>query len=257
MRYTRAIVRRPGPNLVDGLTSSGLGRVDVERAYAQHAAYCAALRALGLAVIELEPLPAHPDSTFVEDTAILTAHGALLTRPGHPSREGEVDEIAPVVLRYYAQATVIEPPGALDGGDVCQLGEHFLIGLSHRTNEDGARQLADWLAARDFTSATIDIRGLPGLLHLKTGLSWLGDGRVSVVEALADHAALREYRRVVVAPDEAYAASCLRFGDTVVMVAGNPRFEAAIRALGARTVALEMSEFRKVDGGLSCLSLRF
>jgi dimethylargininase len=260
MNYTRALTRRPDGRLVDGLALADLGRVDIKRALAQHAAYTAALRACGLTVVELPPDPAHPDACFVEDTAIVTARGALLTRPGHPSRQGEVASVATALAAEFGQIGGfgrITAPGTLDGGDVCQLDGHFLIGLSSRTNEQGAQQLLDWLEARGYTANIVNLRGLPALLHLKTGLSWLGERRVAVVAEFADHPALARYVKLVVSPEEAYAASCLRFGPNVLVVAGNLRFEAALRGLGLKPMPLEMTEFRKVDGGLSCLSLRY
>lgn len=257
MTFTRALVRRPGPELVAGQTLADLGRVDFPRALEQHAAYVAALRALGLRVLELPAEPGFPDATFVEDTAIVTAGGCFLTRPGHPSRAGETASIAPVLERECAPLTRMPGPGHLDGGDVLEAGAHCLIGLSARTDAVGAEALAVWLRGHGRRVDVVDVRGVPGLLHLKTGLSWLGDGRVAVIQAFADHPALAAYERIVVADEEAYAANCLRIGDAVLLPAGYPRFAAAVRALRLQVVALEMSEFQKVDGGLSCLSLRW
>jgi dimethylargininase len=257
MNFQHALVRRPGPNLVDGQSMATLGRVDYARALDQHAAYCAALRALGLTVMELEPDLAHPDATFVEDTAVIHHSAAFLTRPGHPSRITEVDGIAPAVERQFADCTRMTGPGTLDGGDVLETDGVFVIGLSARTDAAGAAELSAWLAARGRQAVTVDITGVPGLLHLKTGISWLGDGRVAVIREFADHPALAGWQRVVVDEAEAYAANCLRIGDSVVLPAGHPRFAAEVAALGLRVVALEMSEFQKVDGGLSCLSLRW
>ena len=131
-----------------------------------------------------------------------------------------------------------------------------LVGRSRRTNAEGIRQLAAWLEPSGLPVAAIDIRELAGILHLKSGLSWLGDGRLAVVDALADHPALAGFQRVRVAPAEAYAANCVRVNDRVLLAAGHPRFQAVLGALGYRVEALEMTEFRKMDGGLSCLSIR-
>jgi dimethylargininase len=151
----------------------------------------------------------------------------------------------------------ITAPGTVDGGDICQAERHFFIGVSERTNEEGARQLAAILAREGFTSALVDIRGVAGILHLKSGISYLGERRVVVIDALAQHAAFRDFEIVRIAPEEAYAANFLRINDHVIIAAGYPRFAADVQALGHETIALDMSEFRKMDGALSCLSLRF
>jgi dimethylargininase len=255
--FTQAIVRLPAANFADGLTTVDLGQPDYACALEQHAAYCQALAGCGL---QLTVLPAdlrYPDSTFVEDAAILTARGALLARPGAPSRSGEVEAIRAALAAFYGQAACIEAPGTLDGGDICEAGNHFLIGVSARTNAEGAAQLADWLARQGCTCACIDIRSTPGILHLKSGLAYIGDNRLVVIDALADHPALAGYEQVRVDADEAYAANCVRVNDHLLLPAGNPRLAARLRDLGYTVVELEMSEFRKMDGGLSCLSLRF
>jgi dimethylargininase len=144
----------------------------------------------------------------------------------------------------------------MDGGDVCQAGNNFFIGISERTNAEGARQLAALLAPYGYSSAVIDIRDVPGILHLKTGISWLGDNRITMIDTLAGLDAFRDFEVVRLHPRENYAANCLRINDYVVISRGFPRFESTVRELGYPVMALEMSEFRKMDGGLSCLSLR-
>jgi dimethylargininase len=255
--FNRAIVRPPGTTFAQGLTSSGLGAPDLTMALAQHARYCAALEDCGVEVMRLASDAVHPDSTFVEDTAVIWGSRAVLTRPGAPSRQGEATGMAQVLGREFSDVVGIEPPGTLDGGDVCQTDAGVFIGISARTNVEGARQLAAFLGRDGIASTPIDIRTVPGLLHLKSGLSWLGEGRIAVVESLAGHPALAVFSRVLVRPDEQYAANCVRVNHRVLVAAGYPRFEAALAAQGLAPLALEMSEFRKMDGGLSCLSLRF
>lgn len=256
--FDRALVRPPAETFAAGLTQAGLGAPDFALACAQHAAYCAALEAAGLELIRLVPELDLPDSTFVEDTAILTPRGAIVTRPGAASRTREIDTIAVALGRIGGEPRRIEAPGTVDGGDVCDVDGQFLIGLSTRTNEAGARQLAAHLAAWGYTAATLDVRALgPALLHLKSGLSELGDGRVAVVPELAADPALARFERVVVAAEESYAANCIRVNDRVLVAAGYPRFAATLDRLDYRVEALPMTEFRKMDGGLSCLSLRF
>jgi len=254
--FTRAIVRPPSANFAAGLTHAGLGKPDLARAKEQHARYCAALEQCGLALTHL-PDDEHPDSTFVEDTAVVTERAAILTNPGAPSRRGEVAAIAAALPAFFTRIHRIAMPGTLDGGDVCQADDHFFIGLSERTNDNGARQLAEFLSQEGYGSSVVDIGGVHGLLHLKSGISWLGDGRLVLIEALAGRAEFQGYDIVRVAPEEEYAANFLRLGDHVVVSAGHPRFEARVRGFGYPVIALDMSEFRKMDGALSCLSLRF
>lgn len=224
--------------------------------------YVRALRERGLEVIPLPPDEIHPDSTFVEDTAILTERAAIVTRPGAPSRQGEVRSIEQCLRSHYAERHVIEAPGTVDGGDICEADGHFLIGLSARTNEHGAQQLARYLRRLGFASSCIDIRSKPGLLHLKSGIAYLG-GALWVVDAAIEEelrssaGADRASRFVVVAPAEAYAANCVRVNDAVLVAEGYPLVTAALERQGCRVVTIDVSEFRKMDGGLSCLSLRF
>jgi dimethylargininase len=279
--FTHAIVRPPTANFADGLTTVDLGVPDYRQALAAHAEYCRTLEACGLALTCLPPDERYPDATFVEDTAVLTPHAALLTRPGAPSRAGEVEAIARVVEPFFARVEQIAAPGTLDGGDICEAeppggrnaaadpgapdrqlagspaAPHYLIGISARTNEEGAAQLARFLAREGCTCACIDIRQTPGILHLKSGLAYLGDNRMVVIDALADHPALRGYDLIRVAPEEEYAANCVRVNDCVLFPRGYPRLAADLRAFGCTLVELPMTEFQKMDGGLSCLSLRF
>lgn len=259
-------MRPPAPSFSEGLTTAGLGAPHFERALDQHRAYCAALERCGLTITTLEPDPDYPDSTFVEDTAILaepfdeaSTSGAVITRPGAPSRRGEVENIRSVIGMFgtfYSEILSIQAPGTLDGGDVCQAGKHFFIGLSERTNEVGAQQLAGLLAPFGYSSSFIDIRGIDGLLHLKSGIAYLGDDRLVIAKAL-DQEVFRNYELVRVNDEELYAANCIRVNDRVLLPAGYPSFANILRELGYQTIELEMSEFQKMDGGLSCLSLRF
>jgi dimethylargininase len=257
VKFARAIVRPPPPSFAGALTSASEGPPDLDLALAQHRAYCEALAACGLDLIELPPDAAHPDSCFVEDTAILTARGAVLTRPGAPSRLGEVAAIEPALRQRFQDLACIEAPGTVDGGDVCDADGHFLIGISARTNEQGARQLARILKGWGYRSDLVDLCGQQALLHLKSGLSSLGDGRMVVSRELAGCPALDGYQAIEVAPAEAYAANCVAINGRVLVAAGYPRLAATLAAWGCDVMPLEMSEFRKMDGGLSCLSLRF
>ncbi|MEK7348054.1 MAG: arginine deiminase family protein [Candidatus Eisenbacteria bacterium] len=257
MIVRHAIVRPPGDSFAEGLTTAGLGPPDLVLAREQHQAYCEALLDCGVALTWLPADSRYPDSTFVEDTAVLTPRGAVLTRPGAESRSEEVAAIRPALEPFYQILREIETPGALDGGDVCEVGDHVFIGISDRTNEAGARQLAVFLAEEGYTTVTVDIRGIPGILHLKSGLAALDDWRLAVVPELIAHPAFRSHRIVAVAPEESYAANCVNVNDRILVASGYPGFEGTLRGLEYDLVPLDMSEFRKMDGGLSCLSLRF
>jgi dimethylargininase len=260
--FTNAIVRVPGSNFADGLTSVDLGVPEYEKALEQWEAYCVALSVCGLIITRLEADLGHPDSTFVEDTAVLTPHGAMLTRPGAVSRLGEVDAIAGTVRGFYPMAAQIATPGTLDGGDICEAGRHFFLGLSHRTTEDGARQLAEHLANEGYTSSCVDVRGMASILHLKSGISYIGPGPAGeetlvVMEEMADWPEFAGYDLLRVSAGESYAANCVRVNDRVLVAKGYPLLLAELTRRGFDPLVLDMSEFQKMDGGLSCLSLRF
>lgn len=255
--FSNAVVRIPASNFADGLTTVDLGAPRFDLVLEQHALYCQALIECGLAVHTLDADPLFPDSTFVEDTAVLTARGAVLTRPGADSREGEVDAIRPAILRFFASPLRIDAPGTVDGGDICECEDHFFIGLSHRTNQEGARQLAAHLAGLGYTSSTIDIRKMTSILHLKSGISYIGENTLVAMEEMAGNEQFRGYNLIRVGDRESYAANCVRVNDRVLAAAGYPRLAADLRARGFDPLVLDMSEFQKMDGGLSCLSLRF
>jgi dimethylargininase len=257
MRFTHAIVRPPANTFAAGITSSRLGPPDLTLALEQHEAYCRTLERLGLSLVRLPPDPAFPDSTFVEDTAIVTNRSAILTRPGAPSRAGEVAALGGVLSRSFPDLGAITPPGTVDGGDVCEAGQHFFIGISQRTNLEGAAQLSEWLAQQGFSSSMINIRTMPGLLHLKTGLSWLGGRRLLAIDEIAGHEALRGWEIVRVPEGEDYAANCIRVNDALLVPDGFSATSARLSELGYNLIPLAMSEFRRMDGGLSCLSVRW
>jgi dimethylargininase len=252
-----ALVRPPSATFASGLTASGLPPPDLALARSQHDAYVRALEDAGVAVERLDADDRFPDSTFVEDVAVLAGRGAILTRPGAPERRGEVDAIRDALARRLPILGTIEPPGCVDGGDVCETGSRVLIGLSDRTNDEGASQLASLLAIAGHRATLVDVRRVPGLLHLKTGISYLGEGRVLAWPALAGLQELRGFDAVRVPPREAYAANAIRVNDRVLLAEGFPETAESIASFGLTVVVLAMSEFQKMDGGLSCLSLRW
>jgi len=161
------------------------------------------------------------------------------------------------VTHAVGKVREVVSPGTLDGGDVCEHGTHLFIGISHRTNEEGARQLAAFAAEVGYTASTIDVRGVASILHLKSGLVSVDDSLLVAIDALASHPALKGHEVLCVAREEAYAANCVRVNDRVLVALGFPRLAGELRTRGLNPLPLAMSEFQKMDGGLSCLSLRF
>lgn len=256
-QFKNAIARLPGHNFAEGLTTVSIGTPRLDIVLDQHALYCNALAEAGLTITKLPADLLHPDSSFVEDTAVITPRGAILMRPGAPSRSGEVAAIRPALAPHFPNLLEIIAPGTVDGGDICEAGDHFFLGLSHRTNEEGARQLAAHLAKLGYTSSVIDVRPMSSILHLKSGISYIGDNTMVLMQELATRADFANYQRIVVSPAESYAANCVRVNDVVLLAAGYPQIDEHLLKHGFQTVCLPMSEFQKMDGGLSCLSLRF
>jgi dimethylargininase len=223
----------------------------------QHDRYCEALRQAGLNLVVLAPDPALPDSTFVEDAAVVTGSRAMVTRPGARSRRGETVAIRGALSAFFERVDEIEPPGTVDGGDVCEADERAVIGLSQRTNRRGADQLAEWFRALGKTATIVDISDLRSVLHLKSGMAYVGDGRFVVIGDLAPRLALADAEIIAVDPAETYAANCVRVNSVVLVAQGYPRLRRQLERCGFDTLTLDVSEFRKMDGGLSCLSIRF
>lgn len=251
--FSTAIVRRPGPDFARGLTTASLGTPDFEVMAGQHAAYVSALKRLGLEVVELPPLDGFPDAYFVEDAALVFPEVAVATRPGAESRRGEVETLVPV-LSAFRPVERLTAPGTLDGGDVLVVGRRVFVGLSGRTNEAGAGQLADVLAPHGYTVEPVPVgRGL----HLKSSVNHLGSETVLLAPFLEGTPAFAGFRRIVVPAEEAYAANVLWVNGTVFVPAGYPVTLERVSALGLPVVVLEVMEAGKMDGGLTCMSLRF
>ena len=254
--FTRAIVRPPGPTFAKGLTSAGKGAPDLSSALAQHSAYRDALRRCGVDVIELPTSDAFPDATFVEDVAVIVDGHPMLTRPGAPSRRDEVGLIRDKVAALFPRYEAIAAPGTLDGGDVCEAGDRCFVGISDRTNEAGADQFGRWLGSLGRRLVKVDIRSIRGLLHLKSAMAFV-DGVFIVAPVARALPALSGEPSIYVKDDDTYAANCVEINGRVLVAAGFPRLTAELKERGLDVIELDMSEFEKMDGGLSCLSLRF
>lgn len=251
--YTKAIVRIPAENFDQGISSSELGSPEYLKTLEQHSSYCEALRKCGLDLILLDQDPRHPDSTFVEDTAIVTPSLAIIARPGDPRRAGEEDEIEQV-LEDHRKIEKINPPGHIDGGDILHVGPHFFIGISERSDQEGAFQLQSILSKYGYTSSKINVGNM---LHLKSGINHLGGNLLIVREELSDCKELEGFEKLLVTPDENYAANCVLINNYLIIPKGFPGTREKLLQKGFTLIELDMSEFQKMDGGLSCLSLRF
>ena len=246
--YTKAIVRRPGRNFAQGITTSNLGKPDFEKALEQHSAYCDTLKGCGLELIVLVADERYPDGCFVEDTAIVTGEVAVITIPGAASRMGEEAEISET-LSEFRKIETIRFPGTLDGGDVLRVENHFFIGISGRTNREGARQLSAILLKYGYTASETGV-GLG--LHLKSGIAYLGKANFISAEGFS---IIGSTGIIITDQEESYSANCLQVNDFLLIPKGFPKSRKKIVELGYNIIELDMSEFRKMDGGLTCLSL--
>jgi len=252
--FKKAIVRKPCKNLINGLTTANLGKPDYLLALKQHQEYIEALVECGLEVTVLEANENYPDSTFVEDTALLTSECAVITNPATHSRNGEIIELSQVIENVYPIVETIATPGTLEGGDVMMVGNHFYIGLSERTNLFGANQLIGILAKYGLIGSTVTVENI---LHLKSEVSYLENNNLLVTTSFINKLEFKKYNLILVDDDESYAANSLWINNIVLVPKGFPNTKNKIEQAGYKTIEVDVSEFRKLDGGLSCLSLRY
>ena len=251
--FSEAIVRAVPESIDAGITSANLGKPDYAKACEQHDRYVGALERCGLKVTALDADERYPDSVFIEDTAVVTGRCAIVANPGAERRRGEVHEVEEALSGHYENVERIVSPGTLDGGDVLQVGDHFYIGLTRRTNREGAEQLSALLRGYGFGASFVKLRRF---LHLKTGVAYLGGNDLVVAGELVANDAFEGFDKINVAPEEEYCANCVRVNGHVLIAGGCEKTREEISGRGYEVIELEMSEFRKVDGGLSCLSLR-
>ena len=252
--FSHAIVRRPCKAILEGITEAEMGLPNYALACEQHQGYITALKACGLQVTVLPPLERYPDSCFVEDVALMTSKCAILTSPGAPSRRGEVQHIAEAVKQFHPKLEHINLPGTVEAGDIMMVGDHFYIGLSARTNAQGAEQLINILGKYNLAGSMVE---MSELLHLKTGLSYLENNNLLTFGEMHSNPIFNQFKRIEIAKQESYAANSVWINGTILVPKGFPDALKAIQQLGYPTIELSMSEFQKLDGGLSCLSLRF
>ena len=256
--FKNAIVRQPGRSLINGLTKTPeYGVPDYDLALVQHQGYVQILKQLGLAVTELAPNEAFPDSCFIEDNALCTAECVIICRPGAETRRAEADlpDLHAALEHFYgSKIERIVAPGTVEPGDIQMIGDHFMVGLSDRTNRQGAEQIITLLKKYGYTGEIIEVKNF---LHLKDDISYLDNNNMVVAEHFKDDPAIAKFNRLVVPTEEYYAANVLLINDQVIVPAGYPVIENLIKQAGYSVITCNMSEFRKINGSLTCLSLRF
>ncbi|MCB9248713.1 MAG: N(G),N(G)-dimethylarginine dimethylaminohydrolase [Ignavibacteriales bacterium] len=252
--FTNAIVRTPSKSFVNGITTANLGLPDYNLAIKQHQDYINALIMCGLKVKVLPADEEYPDSTFVEDTALLTKKCAIISNPGAPTRKGEIKEMKQVLKSYYSTIEKVESPGTVEPGDIMMVGDHFYIGLSKRTNEDGAAQMISILNKYGYSGSAIFMKDM---LHLKTGVAYLENNNLLAFGEFLHEDEFKNFNIIEIDDDESYAANCIWVNNYVIVPKGFPKTRDKIVDAGYSIIEVDVSEFRKLDGGLSCLSLRF
>lgn len=253
--FSRAITRRPAPTIARGLRAEDIGNPDFDGMIAAHKAYVAALKSTGAEVIELGSLDAFPDAQFVEDTALCLPQGAILMRPGAPSRMGEVNQMAPTLRNCYETVLEIKGPGHVEGGDILVTGREILVGRSERTDAEGVAELAK--ITSDWGHKLREVFTPEGVLHFKTDCSLMDAETILSTRRLDASGCFEGYRVLHVADGEEAAANAIRFNNLVLMAAGFPRTAEMLDREGYQVVEIDNTDCAKLDGGMSCLSLRF
>jgi dimethylargininase len=249
-----AITRDLSPRFAEcELTHLAREPIDLPRAVAEHAAYRAALVALGVQVLELPASESHPDCVFVEDTAVVFEECAVITRPGAASRRGETPAVA-AALSPYRRLLHIEAPGTLDGGDVLVLDRQVLVGATERSNAEGIAQLARLLSPYGYRVQPVPVRGC---LHLKSAVTALGPGRLLINPAWVERAHFPGCEVIEVDPAEPAAANVLAVGERVICARHYPRTLARLRAAGIEVLPVDAGEVSKAEGAVTCCSVVF
>jgi len=253
--FTRAITRKPSRSIVDGLRATDIGTPDLAKMLKDHALYVATLREAGARVIELPALQDYPDAVFVEDTALCLPEGAILMRSSAPSRAGEVAEMADALRAEYDELRAITGPGFIEGGDILTTAKEILVGRSARTDAAGVAELARLVA--DWGYRVREVVTPEGVLHFKTDCSLLDGQTILATKRLDASGCFKDYRVIHTADGEEAAANAIRFNQFVLMPAGFPKTAEKLRSNGYELREIGNVECAKLDGGMSCLSLRF
>ena len=243
-----ALVRRPSPRLNEGIVDH-IERVplDLDLAMRQWQDYVDALHTCGWRTVEVPEAPDCPDSVFIEDTMVVYRDTALIARPGADARKPEVTAAAATVAAFGYKLVHVQAPGTLDGGDVLKVGDTIYVGHTARTNLEGIAQLR---AAFEPLGATVVAVPVTAVLHLKSAVTALPDGTIIGWDAAVDDASL--FPRYLAMPEESGSHVVLLGGDTVLMAAGCPRSERLLRSAGLDIITVDISEFIKLEGCVTC-----
>jgi dimethylargininase len=252
--FNRALVRRPAISVVGGLRAIDLGNPTFDGVRKEHEAYIEALEYAGVSVDILEPLDAYPDSIFVEDPALVFTEGAILLRAGAVSRRGETAALEPDLRARFDSVQSIAR-GTVDGGDVLTTPNSVLIGLSARTNLEGARALTACLDKIGRKGVIVETPA--NVLHFKSDCALVGEGQVLSTRRLAASGVFADFETLIVPDGEEAAANALRINDVVFLNASAPKTADLLETAGLKIVKLETSQINKIDAGLSCMSLRW
>ena len=253
-QFTHAVVRKPAKSITKGLRAVDIGSPDYDQMICDHDDYVEALMSAGVEVINLTALNEFPDGQFVEDTALCLPKAAILMRPGAPSRLGEVNEIAPKLRELFEDVYEIDDHGSIEGGDILVTGKEILVGRSARTDEKGVRQLSEIVTPLGYVMR--EVFTPPEILHFKTDCSLLGPYEILSTKRLQSSGCFDGYSVINVADGEEAAANAIRVNDYVIMPAGFPRTKAILEEHGYKVKVINNTECAKLDGGMSCLSLR-
>ena len=253
-KFTHAIVRQPAKSMIKGLRAVDIGSPDYDQMICDHNDYVEALNSAGVKVISLPKLDKFPDGQFVEDTALCLPKAAILMRPGAPSRLGEVCEIEPQLRDLFKAVYEIEKPGHIEGGDILVTGKEILVGRSARTNENGVSQLSEIVTPLGYVMR--EVFTPPEILHFKTDCSLLGPDEILSTKRLQNSGCFDGYQVINVADGEEASANAIRVNDYVIMPAGFPMTKAVLEEHDYKVKVINNTECAKLDGGMSCLSLR-
>ncbi|MER7818352.1 dimethylargininase [Streptomyces sp. NPDC096153] len=252
MPSRKALIRRPSPRVADGLVTHVERRaVDARAALAQWKAYGEALRAHGWETIEAEPADDCPDGVFIEDCVVMFRNVALIARSGAETRRPETAGVEEAVARLGCSVNWVWEPGTLDGGDVLKIGDTVYVGRGGRTNAAGVQQLR---AAFEPLGARVVAVPVSRVLHLKSAVTALPDGTVIGYEPLVEQPSL--FPRFLPVPEEAGAHVVLLGGAKLLMAASAPKTAELFADLGYEPVPVDISEFEKLEGCVTCLSVR-
>lgn len=253
--FTHAVCRLPAKSIIEGLRETDTGQPSYDNFMKDHNDYIEALKTAGANVTVLDALEEFPDSVFIEDAALCLPKGAVIMRPGAPSRLGEAAAIKDVISGLYTNVAQIKGPGFIEGGDILTTETEILIGRSARTDSAGIEELSFIVKPWGYTVREVNTP--KDILHFKTDCSLLDDRTILSTKRLAASGCFESYEVIVVAEGEEACANSIRYNDYVIMPDGFPKTQKILTDLGYLVKIIGNVETAKLDGGMSCLSLRF